>query len=98
MALSNQDDEKLDKVYNKVRLNYSFKLVYLELTDLQTTETFPWLAHYDKYWPVSVCLQGKLHNSTARALDKSARKAISIIAGVAPRRASKKVQKKPKKK
>ncbi|KAJ7489729.1 hypothetical protein B0H11DRAFT_2229752 [Mycena galericulata] len=54
------------------------------------TAKFPWLAHYHQYWPVSVCLQGKLHNSAARAIEKSTRKAASILAGVAPARASSK--------
>ncbi|KAJ7910165.1 hypothetical protein B0H13DRAFT_2329699 [Mycena leptocephala] len=48
------------------------------------TAKFPWLAHYDNYWPVSVCLQGKLHNSAARATEKSTRKVLNIIAGTAP--------------
>ncbi|KAJ7478559.1 hypothetical protein FB451DRAFT_1172888 [Mycena latifolia] len=52
------------------------------------TETFTWLAEYENHWPVAVCLQGKLHNSTARAVEKSTRKAINIIAGAAPARSA----------
>ncbi len=69
---------------------FTQNLVYLLLNDLQMTAKFPWLAHYHQYWPVSVCLQGKLHNSAARAIEKSTRKAASILAGVAPARASSK--------
>ncbi|KAJ6576188.1 hypothetical protein B0H10DRAFT_2236582 [Mycena sp. CBHHK59/15] len=53
------------------------------------TNTLPWLAHYDSHWPVSVCLQTKLHNSASRAVDKSTRKAANMLAGVAPRGKSK---------
>ncbi|KAJ7469663.1 hypothetical protein FB451DRAFT_1176897 [Mycena latifolia] len=52
------------------------------------TETFTWLAEYENHWPVAVCLQGKLHNSAARAVEKSTRKAINIIAGAAPARSA----------
>ncbi|KAJ7914745.1 hypothetical protein B0H13DRAFT_2325066 [Mycena leptocephala] len=64
------------------------------------TAKFPWLAHYDNYWPVSVCLQGKLHNSAARATEKSTRKVLNIIAGTAPvrTRSSTKVGQKARKK
>ncbi|KAJ7089603.1 hypothetical protein C8R44DRAFT_751346 [Mycena epipterygia] len=61
------------------------------------TETFEWLAEYELHWPVAVCLQGKLHNSAARSVDKSTRKVINAITGVAPRRAgSKRLDKKRK--
>ncbi|KAJ7191172.1 hypothetical protein GGX14DRAFT_407359 [Mycena pura] len=48
------------------------------------TETFPWIAQYTRHWPVAVCLQGKLHNSAARAVEKSTKKVVDAIAGVAP--------------
>ncbi|KAJ7764963.1 hypothetical protein DFH07DRAFT_955792 [Mycena maculata] len=61
------------------------------------TETFPWLAHYDNYWPMSVCLQGKLHNSAARAHVSSTKKAVSILTGTAlPRSTFKRPEKKRK--
>ncbi|KAJ6550113.1 hypothetical protein B0H19DRAFT_1264976 [Mycena capillaripes] len=74
VALTYQDKDDCDKVYNKM------------------TAAFPWLAYYDKHWPVSVCLQGKLHNSAARAVEKSTRKVVNIIAGVAPSKTKKKVK------
>ncbi|KAJ7033951.1 hypothetical protein C8F04DRAFT_1260446 [Mycena alexandri] len=49
-----------------------------------TTE-YPWLAQYQGCWPVAVCLQGKLHNSAARAIDKSTRKTIRLITVAAPK-------------
>ena len=54
------------------------------LMDLQMTEMFPWIAQYTRHWPVAVCLQGKLHNSAARAVEKSTKKVVDAIAGVAP--------------
>ncbi|KAJ7866276.1 hypothetical protein B0H14DRAFT_2573546 [Mycena olivaceomarginata] len=58
--------------------------------------TFSWLAHYDNNWPVMVCMQGKLHNSSARAVEKSTRKVVNAIVGVAP--AARASSKKPKNK
>ncbi|KAJ7027358.1 hypothetical protein C8F04DRAFT_1189636 [Mycena alexandri] len=52
--------------------------------------TFPWLTSYHNYWPVAVCLQGKLHNSAARAVEKSNKKAVDIIQSVAPARSGSK--------
>ncbi|KAJ7106725.1 hypothetical protein C8R44DRAFT_885989 [Mycena epipterygia] len=61
------------------------------------TKTFQWLAEYELHWPVAVCLQSKLHNSAARSVDKSTRKVINAITGVAPRRSgSKRVDQKRK--
>ncbi|KAJ7027204.1 hypothetical protein C8F04DRAFT_1180611 [Mycena alexandri] len=54
---------------------------------------YPWLAQYQNYWPVGVCLQGKLHNSAARAVEKSARKTIQLITATAPTRATSKTPK-----
>ncbi|KAJ7851723.1 hypothetical protein B0H13DRAFT_1904971 [Mycena leptocephala] len=64
------------------------------------TAKFPWLTHYDNYWPVLVCLQRKLHNSAARTTEKSTRKVLNIIAGMAPvrTRSSTKVGQKARKK
>ncbi|KAJ7700944.1 hypothetical protein B0H16DRAFT_1483724 [Mycena metata] len=55
---------------------------------------FPWLTSYHNYWPVAVCLQGKLHNSAARAVEKSNKKAVDIIQSVAPARSGSKGPKK----
>ncbi|KAJ7099242.1 hypothetical protein B0H15DRAFT_796058 [Mycena belliarum] len=65
LALSHQDQERVDKVYTKI------------------CETFPWLAQCEHHWPAAVCLQGKLHNSTARAVEKSTQKIAKALAGVA---------------
>ncbi|KAJ7880097.1 hypothetical protein B0H13DRAFT_1891972 [Mycena leptocephala] len=70
-------------------LRPSVALTYQDKDELskvynKMTATFPWLAHYDNCWPASVCLQGKLHNSAARAVERSTRKVLNIIAGVAP--------------
>ncbi|KAJ6553681.1 hypothetical protein B0H10DRAFT_2241853 [Mycena sp. CBHHK59/15] len=56
------------------------------------TEIFEWLAEYDNFWPAAVCLQGKLHNSAARAVDKSTRKVFNALAGVDPRRSGPKTR------
>ncbi|KAJ7727099.1 hypothetical protein B0H16DRAFT_1735366 [Mycena metata] len=55
---------------------------------------FPWLTSYHNYWPVAVCSQGKLHNSAARAVEKSNKKAVDIIQSVAPARSGSKGPKK----
>ncbi|KAJ7302700.1 hypothetical protein DFH08DRAFT_826442 [Mycena albidolilacea] len=52
--------------------------------------------HTKKNWPVMVCLQGKLHNSSAHAVEKSTRKVVNAIAGAAP--AARASSKKPKNK
>ncbi|KAJ7041336.1 hypothetical protein C8F04DRAFT_1253034 [Mycena alexandri] len=59
--------------------------------------TFPWLTSYHNYWPVAVCLQGKLHNSAARAVERSNKKAVDIIQSVAPARSGSKGARKVKK-
>ncbi|KAJ7448369.1 hypothetical protein FB451DRAFT_1411382 [Mycena latifolia] len=97
----NSTQEEQEKEYTAFRANldllckrYLLPSLALSHQDKDTvtkvhnklTESFPWLAHYDNCWPVSVCLQNKLHNSAARAVDKSTRKAVSILAGVAPPR------------
>jgi hypothetical protein len=43
---------------------------------------FSWLTN-DNNWPVMVCLQGILHNWAAHAVEKSTRKVVNTIAGVA---------------
>ncbi|KAJ6543230.1 hypothetical protein DFH09DRAFT_1088923 [Mycena vulgaris] len=62
----------------------------LEKLYAKMTETFEWLADYDVCWPATVCLQGKLHNSAARSVEKSTRKVISALKGVATHRAGSK--------
>ncbi|KAF7371500.1 hypothetical protein MVEN_00004600 [Mycena venus] len=68
-----------------VALTYQDKDARNKVYD-KMTATFPWLAHYDNSWSVSVCLQGQLLNSAAHAVEKSTRKAVNILAGVAPTR------------
>jgi hypothetical protein len=83
VALSYQEKEKLTQAYTKVGYIIHGMLSDI-LTDRQMTETFPWIAKYARHWPVAVCLQGKLHNSAARAVEKSTKKVVNAIAGVAP--------------
>ncbi|KAJ7163651.1 hypothetical protein C8R46DRAFT_1036416 [Mycena filopes] len=72
VALTYQDKEQTQKVYDKM------------------TSTYPWLAEYQSYWPAAICLQGKLHNSAARAIDKSSRKTLALLTAAAPRASSRK--------
>ncbi|KAF8147167.1 hypothetical protein K438DRAFT_1780252 [Mycena galopus ATCC 62051] len=82
VALSYQEKNKLTQVYTKV--GHTIHGMVFLLTDSQMTDTFLWLAEYVRYWPVAVCLQGKLHNSAARAIEKSTKKVDNALAGVAP--------------
>ncbi|KAF8209982.1 hypothetical protein K438DRAFT_1753588 [Mycena galopus ATCC 62051] len=82
VALSYQEKDKLTQVYTKV--GHTIHGIVFLLTDSQMTDTFPWLAEYVRHWPVAVCLQGKLHNSAARAIEKSTKKVVNALAGVAP--------------
>ncbi|KAJ7884031.1 hypothetical protein B0H13DRAFT_2343888 [Mycena leptocephala] len=114
-SLSPLDPQEQDKKYTDFRsrldelctqyLRPSVVLSYQDKDELskvynKMTAKFPWLAHYDNYWPVSVCLQGKLHNSAMRATEKSTRKVLNIIVGTAPvrTRSSTKVGQKAQKK
>ncbi|KAJ6600150.1 hypothetical protein B0H10DRAFT_2231022 [Mycena sp. CBHHK59/15] len=67
-------------------LRLSLALTHQDKNDVhkvykKLTEIFEWLAEYDNFWPAAVCLQGKLHNSAARAVDKSTRKVFNALAG-----------------
>ncbi|KAK7040048.1 hypothetical protein R3P38DRAFT_3311137 [Favolaschia claudopus] len=70
-------------------LNPSLALAFQETDALQALEKamlkdYPWLDRCVKLWPVSVCLQSKLHNSAARTVVKSQRKVIAMVQGNAP--------------
>ncbi|KAF8145338.1 hypothetical protein K438DRAFT_1781982 [Mycena galopus ATCC 62051] len=82
VALTYQEKDKLTQVYTKV--GHTIHGMVFLLTDSQMTDTFPWLTEYVRHWPVAVCLQGKLHNSAARAIEKSTKKVVNALAGVAP--------------
>lgn len=92
VALAYQAKEDADKVYDKVLLYSLFHSLYTH--EPQMAAKFPWLTSYHNYWPVAVCLQGKLHNSAARAVEKSNKKAVDIIQSVAPARSGSKGPKK----
>ncbi|KAJ7838148.1 hypothetical protein B0H13DRAFT_2367698 [Mycena leptocephala] len=70
-------------LHPSVVLSYQDKDEFSKVYNKMTAK-FPWLAHYDNYWPASVCLQGKLRNSAAHATEKSTREVLNIIAGTAP--------------
>ncbi|KAJ7429404.1 hypothetical protein B0H11DRAFT_2265908 [Mycena galericulata] len=55
----------------------SLKIVIKDLV-----KEFPWLARCTKTWPVTVCLQGKLHNSAARNSEMDTRKLLTSIKGL----------------
>ncbi|KAK7000448.1 hypothetical protein R3P38DRAFT_2797688 [Favolaschia claudopus] len=70
-------------------LDSSLALAFQESDALQTVEKvmlkdYPWLDRCAKMWPVSVCLQSTLHNSSARIVTKSHKKVLAIVQGTAP--------------
>ncbi|KAJ6619633.1 hypothetical protein B0H10DRAFT_2216696 [Mycena sp. CBHHK59/15] len=84
-------------------LRPSLALTHQDKNDVQKvykklTEIFVWLADYNNFWPAAVCLQGKLHNSAARAIDKTTKKVVNVLAGVGPSRSEPKTRTKPKRK
>ncbi|KAF7354524.1 hypothetical protein MSAN_01364700 [Mycena sanguinolenta] len=52
------------------------------------SKEFVWLEHCPNNWPVSVCLQVKLHNSARSATNKSNKKVIAMINGNRPPKTS----------
>ncbi|KAK7017764.1 hypothetical protein R3P38DRAFT_2784706 [Favolaschia claudopus] len=70
-------------------LDPSLALAFQASDALQTVEKamlkdYPWLDRCVKMWPVNVCLQSTLHNSSARTLTKSHKKVVAIVQGTAP--------------
>ncbi|KAJ7115750.1 hypothetical protein C8R44DRAFT_880169 [Mycena epipterygia] len=54
----------------------------LKIVSEELAKNFPWLARCSGTWPVTVCLQSKLHNSAARNFEKNTRKMITSIKGL----------------
>ncbi|KAF8166116.1 hypothetical protein K438DRAFT_2025226 [Mycena galopus ATCC 62051] len=74
--------DRLDQL-TTIHLDSSVALVYQDKADMKAvhdtmSKDFVWLERCPQNWPISVCLQVKLHNSARNATNKSNKKVIAM--------------------
>ncbi|KAF8143948.1 hypothetical protein K438DRAFT_1783316 [Mycena galopus ATCC 62051] len=80
--------DRLDQL-TTIHLDSSVALVYQDKADMKAvhdamSKDFVWLERCPQNWPISVCLQVKLHNSARNATNKSNKKVIAMVSGNRP--------------